>query len=175
MKKQGDWIRNPSALVVNVDDQSHKVLLDPNQKTMHPSQSQATVIQSQSQLLSLDEFDNVVKHTPSFIKSQNDKIVDYVQEIESHKRTIQDLMTKNSTLVTQFNQHQTTVDKKFASIEALIRVQDKKNNKELINAFNTGRSSTFKSDKNQRLAPINALRISQMRIGSGDSRDRTDK
>lgn len=153
---------------------------------LQPSQSQATVIQSQSAILSLDEFDNVVKHTPSFIKSQNDKIVDYVQEIESHKRTIQDLSFKNSTLVTQFNQHQTTVDQKFAAIEALIRVQDKKNNKEVINAFNTGRSyaskgdsssqqNIYKSDKNQRLAPINSVRISQMRIASGDSKNKSDK
>ena len=58
---------------------------------------------SPSQALSLDEFDQVIKHPPSVIKTNSDKIVDYVQEIESHKRTIQDLMTKNSTLNTQFN------------------------------------------------------------------------
>jgi len=54
----------------------------------------------------LDEFDKITTYPPSHIKSNADKFQNYVEEIEKHKRTIDDLTSKLASTNMQLNQYQ---------------------------------------------------------------------
>ena len=73
----------------------------------------------------------------------------------------------------KFNQHQETVDKKFAELEALIRKSEKRQANEVISAFNTGKSFASKHSSNKQSVKIQdnipAIRQSKMKLESGES------
>ena len=73
----------------------------------------------------------------------------------------------------KFNQHQETVDKKFAALEALIRKSEKRQANEVISAFNTGRSFASKHSSNKQSVKIQdnvpEIRQSKMKLDSGES------
>lgn len=84
------------------------------------------------------------------------------------------MTTKLAQQTLRFTQHQDTVDKKFATLEALIRKNEKKAANEVINAFNTGRSFASKhstQNANPRLLEsVPQLDPSKMRLASPESR-----
>ena len=85
------------------------------------------------------------------------------------------MTTKLAQQTLRFTQHQDTVDKKFAQLEALIRKSEKKAANEVINAFNTGRSFASKHSTQNNVSPrlvdsIPQLDASKMRLASPESR-----
>ena len=171
--KEGSMVRNPTekTLHENVQEQSN---YDDEVSTVGKKKRQGD-----STLLNLENFDKITQHPPSRIKSQAEKIQDYVEEIEKHKRTIEDLTSKLASVNVQVNQNQQTNDKKFAQLEAMIRKNAKKSAGEVISAFNTGRSfakgssagkqDTGGSQNLQIRDPVLNLNLDNMRLNSGAS------
>ena len=127
--KEGSMVRNPTEKTLH-DNAPEPSNYDDEVSTVGKKKRQGDSTQ-----LNLENFDKITQHPPSRIKSQADKIQDYVEEIEKHKRTIEDLTTKLASMNLQMTQNQQTNDKKFASLEAMIRKNVKKSAGEVISAF----------------------------------------
>ena len=141
LTQDGNLVGNPSQRTLNengsIDDEVSQI-----GKKKRPTPND-------SSHLNLEDFDRKSTHPPSRIKSQAEKIQDYVEEIEKHKRTIGDLTEKLASCLVTVNQNQQTNDKKFAALEAMFRKQSKKSAGEVISAFNTGRSFASKHSSNK--------------------------
>ena len=88
------------------------LMRNPTEKTLAADENEASYDDEVSGLnekntshLDLSAFDKKTTYAPSRIKSQNDKINDYVEEIQKHKRTIEDITEKLAATSLQMNQY----------------------------------------------------------------------